>query len=564
MTFAIVSAAVGLALATFVSEDAACVSGGILASRGQLPLVFAIVGCAVGIFVSDLAIILAGRLVARGVNSRWTRWVSPSTAKLAKAEHWFDRHGLWVVLASRFVPGTRSATCFAAGVLRVPMRKFALVFLLASAVWTPCAVGAVYYAGRSASALAPNLGARHIAGFLAFAVLLAIAARLAFAARTWRGRRMLLARWRRLTRWEFWPSWILYIPVAVYVVWLSIRYRGWTLFTNANPGIPAGGGLKGESKSEILEGLRNTADVLPVWVPIAGDDQEQRISAVKAFIAERQLSYPIVLKPDAGDRGQGVVIARNLDDVISTIAAEPKPLIAQEYVPGVEFGVFYFRHPFSLHGEILAITDKRMIQVTGDGRSTLETLILADDRAVCMARFFLKKFENRLNEVPAAGAKVPLTELGTHCRGALFLDGEALLTPELHAAVERVSRGYDGFYFGRYDLRASSIEAFQAGKFKVIELNGLTSEATSIYDPRHSVFFGWRTLCRQWRIAVEIGAENRKRGHKPMSVAELYRLVFPKTQRSESKFILQHHPKGDVQPVRWRQRTLPSYGSLIR
>jgi hypothetical protein len=127
--------------------------------------------------------------------------------------------------------------------------------------------------------------------------------------------------------------------------------------------------------------------------------------------------------------------------------------------------------------------------------------------------------------VPAAGESVALSVLGTHCRGALFLDGTHLLTPALQSAVERISRTAGGFFFGRYDVRAPSAAAFQRGEFTVIELNGLTSEATSIYDPRHSVWFGWRMLCRQWRLAFAIGAENRARGETPLTLPAIWRLV---------------------------------------
>ena len=166
----------------------------------------------------------------------------------------------------------------------------------------------------------------------------------------------------------------------------------------------------------------------------------------------------------------------------------------------------------------------------GDGRRTLEELILADDRAVCMARFFLARHESRIDEVPAAGETVTLSELGTHSRGALFLDGTQLVTAALTAAVERVSRAHAGFYFGRYDVRTASVEAFQRGEFTVIELNGLTSESTSIYDPRHSLWFGWRVLCRQWRLAFAIAAENRASGEKPLTWREVWTLVATHTR----------------------------------
>jgi hypothetical protein len=256
------------------------------------------------------------------------------------------------------------------------------------------------------------------------------------------------------------------------------------------------------------------------------------LQAAREFMRREKLAFPIVLKPDVGERGSGVVIARDEEALSRALASTTDAMIAQAYVPGVEFGVFYFRRPDAMRGEILAITDKRMVSVTGDGSRTLEDLILADERAVCMAPFFLDKFAERLDDVPAAGEVVALSELGTHCRGALFLDGTSLLTQELEDSIERVSRSFEGFHFGRYDVRAASVEAFQRGEFKVIELNGLTSEATSIYDPRHSLWHGWRMLCRQWRLAFEIGASNRRRGARPLTLRETWRLVLNRNQKT--------------------------------
>ncbi len=341
----------------------------------------------------------------------------------------------------------------------------------------------------------------------------------------WRRRRLAWSRWVRLTQWEYWPIWAIYPPVFVYGLWLAVKHRGAMLFTAVNPGMPAAGGVVGFSKAAILRGLAGAGEAVARWTLIEPGAVASRVAAVERFRAAQQLAYPVVLKPDRGERGTGVVIAKTRADVEAAVRAEPAELLAQAYVPGVEWGVFWLRRPGAERGEVFAITDKRMVHVTGDGRSTLERLILSDARAVGMSRFFLRQFAERLNEVPAAGERVALSELGTHSRGALFLDGSHLVTPELAAAVEAVSRSYAGFHFGRYDLRAESVEAMQAGRFKVIELNGVTSEATSMYDPRHSVWHGWRTLCRQWRLAFEIGAANRRAGARVWTWRELKHLL---------------------------------------
>jgi hypothetical protein len=170
------------------------------------------------------------------------------------------------------------------------------------------------------------------------------------------------------------------------------------------------------------------------------------------------------------------------------------------------------------------VTEKRLPAVTGDGVATLEELILSDGRLVCMAPMFLLEWSARLEDVPESGEGVGLGDLGTHCRGALFSDGAEQLTAELEAAIDRIACAYEGFHFGRLDLRAPSYAAFREGlDLRVLEVNGVTSEATHIYDPRYGLLNAYGVLFRQWRLAFEIGAANRDRGAAVESPARLLR-----------------------------------------
>jgi len=140
-----------------------------------------------------------------------------------------------------------------------------------------------------------------------------------------------------------------------------------------------------------------------------------------------------------------------------------------------------------------------------------------------MARFHLAQQRARLATVPAAGATVSLGDCGSHCRGAEFLDGRGYRTLALEEAVEAVARRFDGFYFGRFDVRAASPEAFGRGEFTVIELNGVTSEATHIYDPKVGLLDAYRALFAQWSLAFEIGAANARAGAPVTLVRTLIR-----------------------------------------
>ena len=157
-----------------------------------------------------------------------------------------------------------------------------------------------------------------------------------------------------------------------------------------------------------------------------------------------------------------------------------------------------------------------------------------------MAGAYFRASKRRLDDVPAAGEPVRLVELGSHCRGAVFLDGTRLNTRALERAVDTVSKSHPGFYLGRFDIRTPSVEALQRGDFKVIELNGVSAEATHIYDPAVSLLEAYRVMGAQWRIAFEIGAINRRLGAEPMPAQALFALIRDRRRRK---------PQADAPPA---------------
>jgi hypothetical protein len=342
----------------------------------------------------------------------------------------------------------------------------------------------------------------------------------------YRTSRRMVGRWKRLSRWEFWPPCFFYPPVAAYIAYLGIKFGNWTLFTAANPAIPAGG-FVGESKHQILESLKNASAWLPHSTLLTSGATTQRLTEAQDFMRCHGLQLPVVVKPDVGQRGSGVSIIRSLAQLQEYLKQAPYPVILQEYIPGEEYGVFYYRNPGHCRGHIFSVTEKRMPILIGDGKRTLEELILADERAVCMCDFYMRKNSKRIQDVPSLGEKLQLVDIGTHCRGAIFFDGSDTITPELEEVIDNIATSFDGFYFGRFDIRVPSRQDFMAGRnIKVIELNGVTSEATHIYDPKMSLVDAYRVLFQQWRIAFEIGYLNHQRGGEVTSVRDLLRAVY--------------------------------------
>jgi membrane protein DedA with SNARE-associated domain len=512
-----------IAASTLVSEDLTCIGAGVMVAQGRIGFVEAALACFLGIFIGDILLFLAGRYLGRPALVRAPLKWFISQQDVERSSAWFNRRGIVVIATSRFVPGMRLPTYFAAGMLNTKLFRFSIYFLLAAIVWTPLLVGLSSVLG--AEVIKTTLLARQNAllQVAVACVVVYLAVKLAIRAASYRGRRLLVSNWRRLTRWEFWPLWMFYPPVVCYVVYLALKHRSLTVFTAANPAIPAGGFI-GESKLDILRGLSSSNHFIARSSLIGASLKlSSKIDAAKHFIVDNNLTFPVVLKPDQGQRGYGVAVIRSTEETDRYLSSAPVDTIIQEYAPGEEFGVFYYRRPDERHGRIFSITEKRMPSVVGDGASTLETLILQDKRAICMARFLLEKHRSRTSEVPARGERIQLVELGTHSKGAVFLDGNWIKTPELESRIDDIGRSYEGFYFGRFDIRTPSIDDFKAGRnFKIVELNGVTSEATHIYDPRNSVIDAYRVLFEQWRLAFEIGARNRDRGIRPSSLRELF------------------------------------------
>ncbi len=529
--FALVMLLFVIAVSTLVSEDLTCIATGLLVAAGRISFLPGTLACLVGIFVGDMLLYAAGRFIGRPALLRAPlKWML-RPADVERSSKWFEEKGPTVIILSRFVPGTRLPTYFAAGLFRTHALRFVFYFLLACIAWTPVLVGLAMWLGAEMWHYFELFEDYVWVAGVGLVLLILIGTRILLPAATWRGRRLLRGSLRRKLRWEYWPPWVFYPPLVLWILWLGMRFRGFTLFTAANPGIPAGGGMVGESKSQIMQGLcggveqPQPPELARFDVLQATASTDARVEQLEAFLQRIDSVYPVVLKPDTGERGAGVQVVASRQQASEYLEAEPDPVIVQEYIPGREFGVFYMRLPQEERGFVFSITDKRLPSIVGDGERTVEELILADKDLLAMARYYLRVQEARVDEVLPAGEELTLVQLGTHCRGAVFLRGSHLITPDLETAIDRVSQRFEGFYFGRYDVRTPSEEDLRQGRFRVLELNGITSESTDIYDPQNSLWEAYLVLFRQWRYAFEIGRQNRDAGEQVMSLGAFLGMV---------------------------------------
>ncbi|WP_428311457.1 hypothetical protein [Hydrocarboniphaga sp.] len=317
------------------------------------------------------------------------------------------------------------------------------------------------------------------------------------------------------------------LPVTHWLL-MSLRHRAVVLPSCANPRI-ASGGLVGEGKTEYFASMGERARAATARngsfvVQAASIDAD-----ASACMQQAGIAFPIIAKPDIGWCGFGV---RRIDDrqqLRDYLGAFPKGerVLLQAYVADAgEAGVFYVREPGAVQGRVLGVALRYFPQVTGDGVHTLAELIAGDTR---LQRLHDPLHRSRvdLSRVAAAGEVVRLATIGSTRVGGLYRDGQALITPQLGAAIDAIARDMDEFHFGRFDLRYASEAALMRGEgFTIIEVNGAGSEAIEAWDPATRPLAAMRKIMAKQALLFRIAAANRRRGFRPLGLRALARLHF--------------------------------------
>lgn len=327
---------------------------------------------------------------------------------------------------------------------------------------------------------------------------------------------------------EFWPFWIFYFPVYGYGLYLAFKARSLSYFTAANPGMKFGGAF-GMDKVEIL----NLID--KEYIPKGFlSKKNTSIQNVVECMKENQISFPIVCKPNIGERGIDVEKIDSEADLTSFLSSQNQDILVQKFIDfPIEIGVFYHRFPISSKDGITSIVRKEFLSITGNGKAKFGDLVKENIRAKGRHSYLKRKYKSKWSQIIPSGISYKLEPIGNHNRGTKFLDGNHLINDELVAVFRKIAQPLKGYNYGRFDLKVNSLADLQAGKkIKIIELNGTNSEPAHIYDPDYPIFKAYKEITKHMKLIYEISNENRKLGVKPEPFRNvlkgLYQHLFPK------------------------------------
>lgn len=273
--------------------------------------------------------------------------------------------------------------------------------------------------------------------------------------------------------------------------------------------------MEGEPKKEMYALL--PAGYFPSTFYVLPNED---FSGLQQKLLHYKINYPFIVKPEVG--GQGILL-RKIEDAAAFKQYHtrmPWEYIVQDlvYYP-MEVSVFYIRVPNEKRGTITGFLHKIPLQVTGDGKQTLQALIEQHPKGGKRLNELFNKHHDRWNEVLPAGEQYMLSYAANHNRGAHFIDLKHQIDDRLLGVFDNISLGINDFFYGRYDIMCTNVEDLKAGKnFTILEYNGCGAEPNHFYDTGYTLLGAYKEILKHWKALYEISKYNRQQGIKPWSL----------------------------------------------
>lgn len=525
---------------TFVAEDPTCLAAGLLVAQGLIGFVPATLACLIGIFIGDLVLYLIGRFLGRPILRKPPlKWIV-SEQQIDEMSERFSKNpkGLALIVSSRFIPGSRVPTFIAAGIMKLDWHKLILLFFIAAALWTPPLILLAEYVG--AGVIEQFKEWHHNAAWIVIGAILALylISHYILPAFTWRGRRRHVMTRRQITRHEFWPNFILGFPIILQFIWLGIVHRSFTVFTLVNRAFGPDGGLPAGSKFDVYKKFLggSSCGVKTVRVP-AEQDLNTRWETALKILKHEKISFPCVIKPEIGDGGIGVYVARSANHLRAWLEANVDDAIAQEFIGGNEYEVVWVRRPGYKEGRMLSVIQKNFVCVKGDGERKLEDLIWADDHGVCNGKLFSKQNFRKADMILKPGEYYPLAITGSRIRGARFIERPELCAGTLSKTIDALADACGEVHYVCLDIRAASDEALSNGEaVRITSVKGAGAIASILYDGYVRMGNAYNRIYNQLNFCFSVGSVLRDDQHiRPaISVWKLFELWGTARGRSDN------------------------------
>lgn len=313
----------------------------------------------------------------------------------------------------------------------------------------------------------------------------------------------------RISDWETWNYLVKYIPIMPVWLWYCVRARSLWFFTPSNPTLTFGG-FEGEEKKEMYEQL--PAKTFPKTIYI---DPSLTFNQVEAKIIINNFTFPFAVKPNVGMMGFMFRKIKSANDLMLYHKKMPVEYVLQELIEyPLEVSIFYYRYPNQKTGTITGFLKKEFLEVMGDGTSTLLKLMQNYPRVRFRLDEMKSKHADKLTTILPAGEIYFLSYALNLSRGGKLVSLAAEIDEQLVQVIDAISNHTKYFYYGRYDIKCSSIKDLKMGeKFSILEYNGCGAEPHHIYGNGNTLFQAYKIVLHHWKVLYKISAYNNINGH---------------------------------------------------
>lgn len=312
--------------------------------------------------------------------------------------------------------------------------------------------------------------------------------------------------WFKLTNWESWHYHIKYIPIAPVWLWYCIKARSVWFFTASNPTITFGG-FEGEGKQEIYDQLPENSFPVSIFI-----DHNERFENVKRAIADKEITYPLVVKPDIGAMGYLFRRLTNEAQLKKYHSFVNVNYIVQEWIDyPLELSIFYYRMPDKQKGTITGMLMKEPPEVTGDGKSTLSELLMNNSVLKLNYDAICARHHDKMNMVLPKDEKFILSHASNRSQGGRLINLNHEIDERICNIFDEISWYSKHFFYGRFDIKCASLQSLRRGEcFSILEFNGSGAGIQHIYGNNLSLWRACVTIVKHWEKLYQISRYNKK------------------------------------------------------
>ncbi|MFM8494748.1 MAG: hypothetical protein ACKOEM_04380 [Planctomycetia bacterium] len=193
------------------------------------------------------------------------------------------------------------------------------------------------------------------------------------------------------------------------------------------------------SKATTTQILSRLGFPVPLNQPVGSLDE------ARAFVS--RIGYPVVVKPNASDFGQGVTAEIRDDRQLAAAFARARPMgdvLVEQHIAGENYRLLV------IDGICRGVNHRVQPDVIGDGARTIAALMLA--KASTMPKYprpddpvvagFLEGLGRRIDDVPAPGERVRISAVANASAGGTRVDVTDRVHPENKRLAEAVAAAF--------------------------------------------------------------------------------------------------------------------------